>query len=120
MNWLLNYLEEQKIDVLIHTGDIFDRHNASSRASSNVSRFLSQASKISSLKKIIMISGNHDSNRFLDALYPLLQLSTDISFHLVAFNFTIARIGKMILFFHIAMKMEIFSLYLQHFHILQG
>ena len=31
-----------------------------------------------------MISGNHDSNRFLDALYPLLQLSTDISFHLVA------------------------------------
>ena len=32
MNWLLNYLEEQKIDVLIHTGDIFDRHNASSKA----------------------------------------------------------------------------------------
>ena len=84
INWLLNHLTEQKINVLIHTGYIFDRHNASSKSLRMIGTFLSQASQIPSLKKIIIISGNNDSNRFLEALYPLLHLSTDISFHLVA------------------------------------
>ena len=83
MDWLLDYLEEQRIDVFIHTGDIFDRHNISSRSLRMLAEFLNKASKIQSLKKIIMISGNHDSNRFLEALYPLLQLASQMSFHMV-------------------------------------
>ena len=64
MNWLLDYLEEQNINVLLHTGDIFDRHNISSRSLRMLADFLSKASKITSIEKIVMISGNHDSNRF--------------------------------------------------------
>jgi DNA repair protein SbcD/Mre11 len=84
LRWLLQYLEEQKIEVLIHTGGIFDRHNASSISLKMLTDFLSHVSKITSLKKVIIISGHHDSNHFLEALYPLLKLSSTISFHLVS------------------------------------
>ena len=81
---LLQIIERERIDVLLQTGDIFDRVQVSSRGLLLLAKFLSQASRIPSLKSIVLITGNHDSNRFFEALSPLLTLSQKTDFHVIS------------------------------------
>ncbi len=71
LHWLLLQLQEQKVDVLIVSGDIFDSSLPSVRSQELYYRFLSQASSV--CKNIIITAGNHDSAAFLSAPSPLLQ-----------------------------------------------
>lgn len=65
LEWLLTEIEDQKIDVLIIAGDIFDVPNPPNDAHKLYNDFLNQAQAL--CHSIIIISGNHDSGDFLRA-----------------------------------------------------
>ncbi|WP_186648235.1 exonuclease subunit SbcD [Fluviispira vulneris] len=74
LNWLLNTLNEQNIDVLLIAGDIFDQTQPSSESLKSYYQFLFHISKSTSVKKVIVLGGNHDSPSRLDAPAELLKL----------------------------------------------
>ncbi|BBH54296.1 exonuclease subunit SbcD [Fluviispira sanaruensis] len=74
LNWLLNTLNEQKIDVLLIAGDIFDQTQPSSESLRSYYQFLLHISQSTTVKKVIVLGGNHDSPSRLDAPAELLKL----------------------------------------------
>ena len=72
LSYLLNFLKEESIDVLLVSGDIFDSSNPPTASLKQYYNFLAQASQISSLTKIIITGGNHDSPSTLNAPKELL------------------------------------------------
>lgn len=78
-DWLFNVLCDEKVDVLLVCGDIFDTYTPSVQAQTMYYKFLASLMQISSLKKTIITSGNHDSFSFLKAPKSLLKaLKCDI------------------------------------------
>lgn len=75
LNWLVATLEEQKIDVLLVSGDIFDISNPSAASIKMFYTFLNQAIKKCPNLQIIIIAGNHDSASRLESPKPLLESS---------------------------------------------
>lgn len=75
LNWLIEILCEQKIDVLLISGDIFDISNPAAASVKMFYTFLNQATKKCSALQIIIIAGNHDSASRLEAPKPLLESS---------------------------------------------
>lgn len=71
-NWLLDRIEEEQIDVLLISGDIFDTSNPSAKAQKYYFNFLGRLSK-SRCQYIIVTAGNHDSPSLLDAPKELLK-----------------------------------------------
>lgn len=71
--WLLNTIEQKKVDVLLVAGDIFDTSTPSNRAQQLYYRFLHRISA-STCQHVIIIAGNHDSPTFLNAPKELLQV----------------------------------------------
>ena len=63
LDWLLNYLKEEAIDVLLIAGDIFDSPTPPNESVKLFYKFLKDASFL----QIFYIAGNHDSGKFLDA-----------------------------------------------------
>ena len=74
LEWLIETIKKEKIDVLIVAGDIFDSYNPSNYALKMYHSFLAEA--IKHLKHIFIIAGNHDS-------ISTLEISKDV---LDAFN----------------------------------
>lgn len=72
LNWLLERIDEQKVDVLIVAGDIFDTQTPSNQSLEMYYRFLSRAAN-SCCRHIIIIGGNHDSPTLLNAPRELLH-----------------------------------------------
>ncbi|MBN2715873.1 MAG: exonuclease SbcCD subunit D C-terminal domain-containing protein [Deltaproteobacteria bacterium] len=72
LNWLLDTIAENQIDVLIIAGDVFDTTTPGNRAQQQYYRFLLDA-RDAGCRHIVVIAGNHDSPSFLDAPKPLLQ-----------------------------------------------
>ncbi|MDR2179933.1 MAG: exonuclease SbcCD subunit D C-terminal domain-containing protein [Synergistaceae bacterium] len=72
LEWLLAVLREQKIDVLLVAGDIFDTIAPPNRAQQLYYRFLCRASE-SGCRHAVIVGGNHDSPSFLDAPKELLS-----------------------------------------------
>ena len=72
LNWLLEILEEQKIDVLIVAGDVFDSANPPIDAQRIYYRFLHQVSLRFPHLAIVITAGNHDSPGRLEAPKELL------------------------------------------------
>lgn len=75
IQWLKNYLTEEKINILLVSGDIFDLANPSSSARSQYYKSLVELR--SYVDKIILTGGNHDSPAMLDApkeLFSALDL----------------------------------------------
>ena len=70
IDWLIETIETERIDVLVVAGDIFDTYNPPLFAEELYYTFLA---KSSILKKVIFIAGNHDSIAKLNAAKPLLQ-----------------------------------------------
>ncbi len=71
LNQVLEYSNKQSIDVIIMAGDIYDRSIPSKEAVEVLDSFLSKAI-FECNKKIIMISGNHDSSERLGFVSDLL------------------------------------------------
>lgn len=71
INWLCKLIEEQQIEVLLVSGDIFDLANPSSEARSQYYRALMKLRKFDC--KIILTGGNHDSPAMLDAPKEVLK-----------------------------------------------
>lgn len=71
LNWLLELLKSQSVDVLIAAGDIFDTGTPAPDAQTLYYRFLQQVSSV--CRTTVIIAGNHDSPSFLDAPKILLR-----------------------------------------------
>lgn len=72
LDWLLQTIEENRIDILLISGDVFDTTTPSNLAQKLYYDFLSRLSG-TSCHSTIIIGGNHDSPTFLNAPKTLLQ-----------------------------------------------
>lgn len=72
LNWLIQTLQTEKIDVLIVAGDIFDTGSPSNTAFEQYYDFLRQV-KNTCCREVIIIGGNHDSISTLNAPQSLLK-----------------------------------------------
>jgi len=72
LNWLIKTLAEEKIDVLIVAGDIFDTGSPSNTAFEQYYGFLRRV-KDTCCKEVVIIGGNHDSISTLNAPQSLLK-----------------------------------------------
>ncbi len=72
LDWLIQTIEAENIDILLVAGDIFDTSTPSNQAQELYYRFLSRAA-ISCCRHVVIIAGNHDSPSFLNAPKKLLQ-----------------------------------------------
>ncbi len=73
IDWLLNQIEQQEIDVLLISGDIFDVTNPPNYARKMYFDFLSNVAK-SKCRNVIIVGGNHDSVTTLDAPRDVFKL----------------------------------------------
>lgn len=73
LDWLIAYLKDNTVDVLIVAGDIFDTGTPPNYALKLYYNFLQKVSE-TPCRKIIIIGGNHDSVSNLNAPKELLKL----------------------------------------------
>lgn len=73
LDWLADTLVDERVDVLLIAGDIFDTANPSSVAQRQLYRFLQQARARLPQLQVVVIAGNHDSPGRLEAPTPLLE-----------------------------------------------
>ena len=73
LDWLVETLAAESIDVLLVAGDIFDNANPSAAAHRQLYRFLQQAKARVPHLQLVVIAGNHDSPGRLEAPTPLLE-----------------------------------------------
>lgn len=74
LEWLLDTLVSESVDVLVIAGDVFDNSNPSAIAQSLLYRFLTEARSRVAHLNIVMIAGNHDSPGRLEAPSPFLSM----------------------------------------------
>jgi len=72
LDWLIETINREKIDVLIIAGDVFDVGNPPNYALKQYYDFLKKILS-STCKNIIVVGGNHDSPSVLDAPKELLR-----------------------------------------------
>lgn len=77
LDWLLDILQEEDVDVLLVCGDVFDVSNPSAAAVRMFYSFLQKSMQTLPDLQVIITSGNHDSAARLEAPRPLLE-STNI------------------------------------------
>ncbi|MBQ7529843.1 exonuclease SbcCD subunit D C-terminal domain-containing protein [bacterium] len=70
--WLINTIQEQQVEVLLISGDIFDTTTPSNRSQELYYQFLHKVVK-SCCRHVVIIGGNHDSPSFLNAPRELLK-----------------------------------------------
>lgn len=73
LDWLLETIEEQKIDLLVVSGDIFDTFNPSNNAQQLYYNFLVRLSR-TPCQHAVILGGNHDSPSQLEAPKELLKV----------------------------------------------
>ncbi len=79
-NWLLEFINQKNVDVLLVSGDIFDTSTPSNHAQKLYYQFLTNVSA-SCCRHVVIISGNHDSPSFLNAPRQLLKM---LNIHIVS------------------------------------
>jgi exonuclease SbcD len=72
LQWLLDQINRQSIDVLIVAGDVFDTGNPSNTALKQYYDFLRQV-KNTCCRDVVIVGGNHDSVSTLNAPRDLLR-----------------------------------------------
>ncbi|AZA49357.1 exonuclease subunit SbcD [Chryseobacterium carnipullorum] len=75
LDWLVQTLDHENIDVLLISGDVFDISNPSAASIKMFYTFLNKATKRNKNLQIIITAGNHDSASRLEAPKPLLESS---------------------------------------------
>lgn len=73
LEWLLEVVTAEQVDLLLVAGDIFDIGNPANGARSLYYNFLRKLLK-THCRHVVIVSGNHDSPQMLDAPAELLQL----------------------------------------------
>jgi exonuclease SbcD len=72
LDHLATFIEEQAIDLVLHTGDVFESRNPPAEAEQLVNRFLVRVGR--SGARMLVIAGNHDDSLRLDARSLLTEL----------------------------------------------
>lgn len=72
LSWLAETIQQNAIDALLVTGDVFDTSAPSNRAQELYYRFLCRVAA-SSCRHVVVVAGNHDSPSFLNAPKELLK-----------------------------------------------
>jgi len=72
LEWLLKTIHEEKINLLLIAGDVFDTASPSSSSQKIYYDFLVQV-RNSGCKQVIIVGGNHDSPSFLNAPKEILS-----------------------------------------------
>lgn len=72
LNWLVETIQDNDVDVLLVAGDVFDTTTPSNRAQELYYRFLFRIAE-SCCRHVVIIAGNHDSPSFLNAPKTLLR-----------------------------------------------
>ncbi len=84
LNWILNQIEKEEVDVLIIAGDVFDVANPPNFARKQYYRFLGRLIH-TSCRHVVIVGGNHDSPSMLEATEDLLAIMSesemDITIH---------------------------------------
>jgi exonuclease SbcD len=75
LDWLVQTLKDESIDVLLLSGDVFDLSNPSAASVSMFYTFLNAATRTNPYLQIIITAGNHDSAARLESPKPLLESS---------------------------------------------
>ncbi|SEL91859.1 exonuclease SbcCD subunit D [Parapedobacter koreensis] len=75
LDWLVQTLQREAVDVLLISGDVFDLSNPSAATIRQFYTFLNKASKACPDIQIVVTAGNHDSASRLEAPKPLLESS---------------------------------------------
>ena len=70
---LARELKENKIDVLLVAGDVFDVSNPSAASQRMFYHFIRQVTEENPKLQLVVVAGNHDSAARLEAPVPLLQ-----------------------------------------------
>ena len=71
LTWLTGVIQQEEVDLLLVTGDIFDNATPSTRSQTLYYQFLTAASA-AGCRYIIITAGNHDSPAFLEAPQEIL------------------------------------------------
>jgi len=79
LEWLIDLIKKENIDILIVAGDIFDSYNPPNYALKMYHNFLAKAVK--HLKHIFIIAGNHDSISTLEISKDILD---EFNIHVIA------------------------------------
>jgi exonuclease SbcD len=82
LTWLVQTLQNEQIDILLISGDVFDLSNPAAASIKMFYTFLSQATKRNPYLQIIITAGNHDSATRLESPKPLLESS---NIHIIGF-----------------------------------
>lgn len=80
LDWLVDVIEKNYIDVLLVAGDIFDTSTPSNKAQELYYRFLCKLAA-GGCRHVVIVAGNHDSPSFLSAPKELLLA---LNIHVVA------------------------------------
>lgn len=72
LSWLLQTIKENRIDLLLVAGDIFDNSSPSSASQKMYYDFLLKV-RSSGCKNVVIVGGNHDSPSFLNAPKEILS-----------------------------------------------
>ena len=72
LDWLLDTLVAERVDVLLVAGDVFDNANPSAASQKQLYVFLQQARARLPALQLVVVAGNHDSAGRLEAPGPLL------------------------------------------------
>jgi len=75
LNWLVETLQREEVDVLLISGDVFDLSNPAATSIRLFYTFLNQATRHHPHLQIIITAGNHDSASRLESPKPLLESS---------------------------------------------
>lgn len=75
LDWLLDTLCTEQIDVLLVSGDVFDMSNPSAASIRMFYSFLNRSVKNNPGLQVIVTAGNHDSASRLESPKPLLESS---------------------------------------------
>lgn len=73
LDWLIETLGRESVDVMLLTGDIFDSANPSAQSTQRWFSFLAEVRRRYPLLDLIVVGGNHDSAARMDAPRPILE-----------------------------------------------
>ncbi len=72
-DWLLQLVENERVECLVVAGDIFDTANPPTSAETLYYEFLSRLNRVATCRHTIIIGGNHDQPARLNAPRGLMQ-----------------------------------------------
>src|SRR5690606_4373168 len=75
LDWLVQTLQREEVDVLLISGDVFDLSNPSAATIRQFYTFLNRATNACPDIQVVITAGNHDSASRLESPKPLLESS---------------------------------------------